>query len=307
MSTDKAQPNILAGIYSSLDLPVGSNELADQAGYSRAQFYRRVKEMSSISPLSVRRRLLLERAAYRLTGSRQSVTEVAFDAGYESLEGFCRGFQQAYGVSPRRFRRLGPSDYKLDAAHPIHFAPVDEVLDPRQGEPSMKLLERLIDHHCWSMHRVMDRMGALDPDLLDHKLASPNPFPWRCEPETIGTVLRANIGFAEPWLASINGEKISCEDTTWSGKHDRLSQNCTALKRMLESIEKEGRWDLTFIDAYCEPPEVFSYLGVVSHLVTFNAYRRVLLLNELKRLGVTDLGFGDPIEYDPHRMAQAAK
>lgn len=169
----------------------------------------------------------------------------------------------------------------------------------------MKLLERLIEHHRWSMHRILDGCRDLSEQQLDSEMATQCPFPWHECNETLRRLLTMNVGFARPWLEAINGEKLSYDETTIDGLHAGLDQNCDDFSKMAASLEAEGRWDMTFVDALCEPPEVFSYIGVVGHLVTFNAYRRVLLINELKNLGITGLGFGDPIEYDEQRRNQS--
>ncbi|WP_278257094.1 helix-turn-helix transcriptional regulator [Nocardioides convexus] len=48
------------------------------------------------APVALRRRVLLERAAWRLREGT-SVTDAAWEAGYESLEGFSRAFSRVYG------------------------------------------------------------------------------------------------------------------------------------------------------------------------------------------------------------------
>ena len=60
--------------------------------------------------------------------------------------------------------------------------------------------------------------------------------------------------------------------------------------------------DETFVDAVCDPPEVFTYGGMIAHVLTFAAHRRVLVLGALSDAGITDLGAGDPM----HWVAQPA-
>src|SRR5258708_29076345 len=43
---------------------------------------------------------LLERAAYQLAHTGMSVTDVALDANYGSLEAFTRAFRKAFRISP---------------------------------------------------------------------------------------------------------------------------------------------------------------------------------------------------------------
>ena len=67
-----------------------------------------------------------------------------------------------------------------------------------------------------------------------------------------------------------------------------------ASSRTSARIVEEGRLDETFVDTHCDPPQVFSYGGVVAHVLTFAAYRRTLVCGALWDEGITDLGNGDP-------------
>ena len=65
---------------------------------------------------------------------------------------------------------------------------------------------------------------------------------------------------------------------------------------MREVVEEE-RLDDTFVDSLCDPPEVFTYGGMVAHVLTFAAHRRTLVCGALADAGVTDLGNGDPMRW----------
>lgn len=79
-------------------------DLAAQAHLSRFHFDRVVTAVSGETPTRLRRRILLERAAFRLVTSRASVLEIAIEAGYSSNEAFTRAFRRAYGVGPSAWR-----------------------------------------------------------------------------------------------------------------------------------------------------------------------------------------------------------
>ena len=49
----------------------------------------------------------------------------------------------------------------------------------------------------------------------------------------------------------------------------------------------EGRADETFVDAVCDPPETFSYGGVLAHVLTFSAVRRTMAIGALESAGVS--------------------
>jgi hypothetical protein len=67
-------------------------------------------------------------------------------------------------------------------------------------------------------------------------------------------------------------------------------------ERVVEALA-DGRADETFLDATCDPPQTFSYGGVLAHVLTFSAARRTVAIGALERCGVTDLGSGDPMHF----------
>src|SRR5689334_21428058 len=74
-------------------------EMARGAHSSPFHFSRQLSRAAYEPPVAMRRRVMLERAAYQLRHGT-SVTDAAFAAGYESVEGFSRAFQKAYGRAP---------------------------------------------------------------------------------------------------------------------------------------------------------------------------------------------------------------
>ena len=58
-----------------------------------------------------------------------------------------------------------------------------------------------------------------------------------------------------------------------------------------------GAWDTAFVDAVCDPPETFTFGGMVAHVLTWSAHRRYVTIGALCRLGV-DVVSGDPIEWE---------
>ncbi|MFN5857788.1 MAG: helix-turn-helix domain-containing protein, partial [Pseudanabaenaceae cyanobacterium] len=83
-------------------------ELSKLATLSPHHFHRIFRGVVGESVLEYARRLKLERAARRLRVTGRRVTEIAFDAGYESHEGFTRAFREYFGVSPSEFRGQPP-------------------------------------------------------------------------------------------------------------------------------------------------------------------------------------------------------
>lgn len=168
-------------IVSSLDHALDLADLARMAQVSPFHFHRLFRGMLGETPLELHRRLRLERAAFWLISSQLQVTEIAFDAGYETHEAFTRAFRAAYGTSPSTYRkssfvqpscvRAGPT--QLAARCGLHFEPALTVrnLQLRSGESSMDVviveLPRLRLGKCAHLgpyNRIaeaFERLGAL--------------------------------------------------------------------------------------------------------------------------------------------------
>src|ERR1700723_2725077 len=86
---------LCAIVANSLDTQAKTQDLARQAYQSRTQFHRLFRTVVEETPGAMRRRLLLERAAYQLAHTGMSVTGAALDANFGSLEAFSRAFRRA--------------------------------------------------------------------------------------------------------------------------------------------------------------------------------------------------------------------
>ena len=79
-------------------------DLAHSAGLSPYHFLRTFKRVTGVTPHQWLLRARLREAAQRLSVSRESVTDIALDVGFEDLSNFMRSFRAEFGVSPRRYR-----------------------------------------------------------------------------------------------------------------------------------------------------------------------------------------------------------
>jgi len=91
-------------IQNHLDDPLDLDRLAALAYFSPFHFHRVFRGMVGEPVKAHIRRLRLERAAAELKTGRRSVTDVAFDAGYEAHESFTRAFRARFGQSPSDYR-----------------------------------------------------------------------------------------------------------------------------------------------------------------------------------------------------------
>jgi AraC family transcriptional regulator len=115
-------------IVRNLDEALDLETLADQACLSPFHFHRVFRGMVGETPLELIRRLRLERAAWRLSSSASAVTEIAFDAGYETHESFTRAFRTSYSTSPSGFRQRKYPRIELAATCGVHFDANGSVL-----------------------------------------------------------------------------------------------------------------------------------------------------------------------------------
>jgi AraC family transcriptional regulator len=81
------------------------DQLARLASLSKYHFIRTFRAMLGVTPHRYLTGLRMSRAAELLTGTAQSVQQVAFTCGYRSPGQFAAAFKREYGVSPRNFRR----------------------------------------------------------------------------------------------------------------------------------------------------------------------------------------------------------
>ena len=297
---------VVEAVVGSLDSGESGRELARRACYSLAQFHRVFRGMLAENPGEMRRRLLLERAAYQLGRTRLSVTEIAFGARYESLEGFTRAFRRAFGYSPSHYRRLGPVSYHLPAKNGIHFYSTGSR---QRGLDEMDLFDRLAGADSWYTRRLLERAGSLTDEQLDRRLANPPTlFPF-CTPDmSLRDLLDRIVSTKEAWTAALTGGPmpeslsdrwdVSVGSRTIAGMVERFEAVDSEFDRILREVRDEGRWDDTFVDALCEPPETFTYGGMFAHVLTFNTHRRLLALDVMRGYGIHDLGYGDPYEYE---------
>src|ERR1700733_14734525 len=144
-------------VASSLDTQVNTQDLARQAYQSRTQFHKLFRAMVEESPAAMRRRLLLERAAYQLGHTGVSVTDVALDANYGSLEAFTRAFRRAFRISPSIYRRMRDPHFHLPACNKIHFfAPGSSTSgSSTKGGRDMDLFDRFAGNDSWHTRRLL--------------------------------------------------------------------------------------------------------------------------------------------------------
>ena len=292
---------LYAIVANSLDTQAKTQDLARQAYQSRTQFHRLFRSVVEETPAAMRRRLLLERAAYQLGSSGMSVTDIALDANYGSLEAFTRAFRKAFRISPSLYRRMRDPHFHLPSSNKIHFfAPGSST----KGESDMDLFDRFAGNDSWHTRRLLEYASALTEEQLDRQLPTVvELLPWRESNKTLRQLLENIIYTKEVWTAALSGTDMDMNGTPQSQRSpqamlQRLEKADAELHRIFRDVRKRSAWDDTLVDALCEPAETFTFGGVFAHIMTFNAHRRLMALDALRQLGVQTEGFGDPMEYE---------
>jgi AraC family transcriptional regulator len=288
-------------VANSLDSQAKTQDLARQAYQSRTRFHKLFRAVVDETPAAMRRRLLLERAAYQLAHTAMSVTDIALDANYGSLEAFTRAFRKAFRTSPSLYRRMRASHFHLPAPNNIHFAALGI---PPKGGTDMDLFDRFAGNDSWHTRRLLEYASTLTEEQLDRPLPTVvELLPWRESNKTLRQLLENIVFTKEVWTAALSGSHMDVNGTPQSQRSpqamlQRLEKTDAELHSIWGDVRTRSAWDDTFVDALCEPAETFTFGGVFAHIMTFNAHRRLMALDALRQLGVQTEGFGDPMEYE---------
>ena len=106
MSIEGLTP-LLIDIQQNLDGDLNLEYLAAAYGCSTYHFQRVFKELVGETPKRYVQRLRMEKAAYKLWITQQTVIDVGLGVGFKNHETFTRAFRRFYGTSPRDFRSDG--------------------------------------------------------------------------------------------------------------------------------------------------------------------------------------------------------
>ena len=278
------------------DHEVSAEEWAGRLHFSRFHFDRMISSVAGEPPQALRRRILLERAAYRMVTTTAPLIDIAVEAGYGSHEAFTRAFRKAYGTAPATWRRK-PGHIQIASPSGVHFHPPGGLRLPARDEvTSMELLTKMVEHHIW----LTGEMVRLAERLTDEQLDEPIEVSVDDDRQTIRSLLSRLVGQMGMWNAA-----MATRDYDWSvEEHESLTsmrerlavEGPTYLGHVRDVVEQK-RLDDIFVDALCEPAEVFTYGGMIAHVLTFAAHRRTLVVLALASHGIEDLGWGDPMRW----------
>ena len=289
-------------VLDSLDEPgADGRAMARRANFSRDHLDRLLAAATGETPAALKRRLLLERAAWQLRSGAATPSEAAATAGYGSLAAFSRAFSRAYGTPPSEY--VGAPE--LEAPNGIHFHPPAGLLIPGAREPVARrdLTDRMVSHHLARVRELLELAAALPDEALERPLRPGFVATWFEGEEPSAALMAERLVFTlEVWNAAMTGEPMPRGGEDLLRRFDRAARD---FARVAKTIRDRGAWDDAFVDALCEPPQSFTYGGVFSHILSYGAVRREMLASVLAELGADLPSTGDPILWEAMRPASA--
>jgi hypothetical protein len=206
---------------------------------------------------------------------------------------------------------------RLPAPSGIHFHPPGGVVLPAERQVgAMDVLAGMVRHHVWLVGEILDRARHLDDEVLDRPVEL--SVDGIDDHPTFRGLLHRLVGQQEMWLAAVEGRARPDNDPppetaldyvegrppreTLSQLRARYADVGARFVGLLETVDREGRFADTFVDAVCDPPQTFTYGGMFAHVLTFGGHRRTLALGALSDAGVSDLGAGDPMTWIAERV-----
>jgi AraC family transcriptional regulator len=286
-------------VVDSLDEPgADGRALAERAHFSRDHLDRLLAAATGESPVALRRRLLLERAAWQLRAGAATASEAAAAADFGSLAAFSRAFTRAYGMPPSAFAASGePVD--LEAPNGIHFHAPAGLLIPSAIMVSDTFLARVVRGHLARVRELLEAMEGLPAEALERELRPGFVVVWFEGEEASAAVMAERLVFTlEVWVAAMAGQAFpERAGRPASRLLERLARAAPAFERIARATCDRGAYDDAFVDALCEPPQSFTYGGVLAHVTHFGAIRTHALAGVLTELGA-EVAVGDPVEWE---------
>ena len=108
-------------IASNLEKDISLADLAKAANYSPWYAYRLFRDLLHMTPAVYIRRLRLSRSALRLRDEKAKIIDVAYDSGFESVDGYQRAFYREYGCNPYEYS-VNPMPIYLFKPYGVKYA-----------------------------------------------------------------------------------------------------------------------------------------------------------------------------------------
>ena len=160
----------------------------------------------------------------------------------------------------------------------------------------MDLLTKMVEHHIWLVGEMIERARRLPAGELDKRIEVSVDD----DRQTLRSLLSRLVGQMDMWNCAIANRPYDWsveEHEELDAMRERLARVAPAFLGEVQDVVAGSRLDETFVDALCEPAEVFTYGGMIAHVLTFAAHNLTLVVLALKNAGIEDLGWGDPMKW----------
>lgn len=135
---EQAILSTLIHIQTHLEGDLSLDLLAERVGFSPFHFHRIFRDVIGEPIKEYIRRLRIDKAAYRLKISDETILQIALDAGFRTHESFTRAFQRQFNVSPNEFRKnsLQASRARKKQIQPLYITELPLTAPHGLSDPS---------------------------------------------------------------------------------------------------------------------------------------------------------------------------
>ena len=170
----------------------------------------------------------------------------------------------------------------------------------------MDLFDRFAGYETWHTRKLLEHARGLTDEQLDRPLSTPDILPWPQPGHSLRELLDRIVFTKEVWTAAMTGGAMPEMKRRLSPAEllEHYDKADAEFQRVLCQVRARGGWDDVFVDELCQPPEQFTFGGMLADVIIFNSHRRLTAVAALRDLGIDDVGFGGPIEYEREAAGQ---
>jgi len=172
---EQAILSTLIHIQTHLESDLNLDLLAERVGFSAYHYHRIFREVIGEPVKEYVRRLRIERAAYRLKVSEETILHIALDAGFKTHESFTRAFTRRFRITPSVFRNnyLRASRERKKQAQPKYITDYNVKAKPTSRQARLEQVRQIIVafvRHVGPYDKLLDKdspMSLLWDELFE--------------------------------------------------------------------------------------------------------------------------------------------